>query len=93
MPRPGYEAEDDAHLDDDDVLNRFDPEIKAELAERLNAGKIGQAQVVQLYRLITQSPEDRDADSIAEMLDTLEGMSSEEFKSWVDDRIERWRDQ
>ncbi|HYG78548.1 MAG TPA: hypothetical protein VEK08_26350 [Planctomycetota bacterium] len=93
MPRPGYEANDDAHLDDDDLLSKFDPEVRTELFERLSSNSITQAHLVQLYRLHSQVPEERDADSVAEILDVTSGMDAEEFKKWIDDRLERWKDQ
>ena len=92
MPRPGYEAEDDSHLDGDNLILRFDPEIREELAKRMQDGKITDAHVAQLYKLVTNAPEERDADTIAELLDATEGMGGEEFKKWVDDRITRWKD-
>lgn len=95
MPRPGYEIEDDGDfdMDQDTLLSRFDPEIRAELAQRLDSDRIDQEHIVELYRLITTTPEDRDLDSIADLLDSVEGMEGDEFRKWVDDRIESWRDQ
>jgi hypothetical protein len=79
-------------MDHDGLLSRFDPEVKAELMQRLDADRIDEEHIVELYRLISTSPEERDIDSICELLDAVEGMEGDEFKKWVDDRIERWRE-
>jgi hypothetical protein len=92
MPRPGYEHEDDSHLDRDDLLNRFDPDARAELAARLEDKSIGEAHVAQLYKLFTTCPEERDSDTVAEILDATAGMGAEEFAKWIDERISRWKD-
>jgi len=92
MPRPGYEEENDVR-EDDDLLSRFDPEVRAELFERLSSKTITEAHLVQLYRLHAAVPEERDADSVAELLDATRSMEADEFKSWIDDRIQRWKDQ
>ena len=72
MPRPGYEANDDARLDaGSDLLDAFDPETRADLVHRLQEGTITRAHIGQLYRLQSASPEDRDPESVAALLDTV----------------------
>ena len=93
MPRPGYEADDDATPKGDDILSGFDPETRAELQARIDKGGLTQKHVVELYRLLSVTPEERDVESVAELLDATEGMDADEFRTWVDDRITRWKDQ
>jgi len=92
MPRPGYEHEDDSHFDRDDLLNRFDTDTRAELASRLEDKSISETHVAQLYKLFATCPEERDSDTVAEILDATAGMPPEEFGKWIDDRIARWKD-
>jgi Glu-tRNA(Gln) amidotransferase subunit E-like FAD-binding protein len=75
------------------LLSKFDPDAQQELLRRMSDGSITNEHVVQLYRLLSCTPEERDADSIAELLDLTEGMAADEFGKWVDERIARWKDQ
>jgi len=75
------------------VLAKFDPDARADLQRRLSDGSITAAHITELYRLLSSTPEERDAESIGELLDVTEGMAADEFRKWVDERIARWKDQ
>jgi hypothetical protein len=97
MPRPGYEPEEDLSFDDDDspqsLLANFDPESQRELARYLAEGSLTAAHVLQIYRLLTMSPEERDPDFVIGIAEQAAKMGSEEFKDWVNERAALWRDQ
>jgi hypothetical protein len=75
------------------LLAHFDPEARSELQRRLSDGSITADHIAQLYRLISSTPEERDAEAIGELLDVTAGMAPDEFRKWVDERIARWKDQ
>lgn len=92
MPRPGTPAPGGAGSQAGAaLLNRFDPEVRADLQRRLAEGSITAEHVAQLYRLLSSSPEERDAEDIAELLDQRATMTADEFRGWVDDMIARSR--
>ena len=93
MPRPGSQAPGGTGSQGDtSLLANFDPEVRADLQRRLSAGTIANEHVAQLYRLLSSTKEDADAESIAELLDLTEGMAAEEFRHWVDERIALWNE-
>jgi hypothetical protein len=95
MPRPGYEREEDDELDDSpqSLLANFDPEAQRELAGMLEDGSLNPQHVLQIYRLVTMSPEERDADFIIGVAEQAAKMDAEQFRDWVDERAAQWRDQ
>lgn len=75
-----------------DPLAGFDAELRADLQRRLDEGSLSAAHIVQLGRLLKSTREDNDPDSIAELLDLTAGMTAEEFRGWVDERIALWNE-
>jgi hypothetical protein len=74
-------------------LAKFEPDVQQDLMRRLSDGSITNEHIAQLYRLLSSTPEERDAESVGELLDVTEGMAADEFRKWVDERIARWKDQ
>jgi hypothetical protein len=95
MPRPGYEPEEDLEEDHSAqaVLRHFDPELQNAARERLEEGLITEGHVLQIYRLISAAPEERDPENVIALLDQAEGLSLEDFRESVTRSLDQWRDQ
>jgi len=94
MPRPGYEPEEDLEEDPSPLaaLRNFDLETQAAAREKLDEGSIQPGHVLQLYKLWTAVPEERDGELIQDLIETAERMSVEDFTDYVSGVIASWRD-
>jgi hypothetical protein len=95
VPRPGYEPEEDLEEDRTPlaVLRHFDPEVQNSVRERLEEGRIQPGHILQIYRLISTAPEERDPENVIALLDQAEAQSLEDFRESVSRSLEQWRDQ
>ncbi|HYF49262.1 MAG TPA: hypothetical protein VEJ63_07650 [Planctomycetota bacterium] len=94
MPRPGYEPEEDLEEDrtPEALLRNFGIEARELALEKLQEGKIKPAHVLQIYRLWTAVPEERDGDFVLSLVETAARMHVEEFTDYVSGAIASWRD-
>jgi len=95
MPRPGYEPEETLDPEDSpaELLGHFDADIQSELLEALNEGRLTEKHLLQIYRLLTTTPEARDPDDVCALAAQAEKMSVEQFTEFVNGQIASWRDQ
>ena len=94
MPRPGYEPEEDLEEDHSPaaVLRNFSLEAQQLAADKLEEGSITPAHVLQLYRLWTAVPEERDGEMVLDLIETAARMNVEEFTDYIGGVIASWRD-
>jgi hypothetical protein len=94
MPRPGYEPEEDLEEDRSpgSLLRNFTFEAQDLAREKLEEGAIRPGHVLQIYRLWTATPEERDGDLVLSLIETAARMNVEEFTDYVNGVIASWRD-